>query len=316
MKTKNFISILICGLFSTTAFSQVGVNTARPQGAFHIDGAKDNSLTGAPTTIQSANDVIITNNGAVGIGTVTPNSNAMLDISSSNKGVKLPTVALLATNNPSPLSAHVAGMIIYNSATAGVSPNDVTPGLYTNDGSKWIRLITTAIESPVGSVFYRASSAVPTGYLECNGAEVSRTTYATLFAVIGTTFGTGNGSTTFNLPDLRGEFIRGWDNTKGTDSSRTFGSWQKGSFIAGGANPNADSVTPFDTSTSTMPTVTSNLGWDLLSNTLRDSNYSTVRANNYAVTTTSVFAPSDSANDYAAGIARPRNVALMPIIKY
>ena len=79
-------------------------------------------------------------------------------------------------------------------------------------------------------MFYFAANSAPSGYLEANGAAISRTTYAALFAVVGTTFGTGDGSTTFNLPDLRGEFIRGWDNGKGTDSGRTFGSFQADEF--------------------------------------------------------------------------------------
>ena len=62
--------------------------------------------------------------------------------------------------------------------------------------------------------------------MECNGAAVSRTTYAALFAVIGTAYGAGNGSSTFNLPDLRGEFIRGFDNGKGTDSGRSIATSQ------------------------------------------------------------------------------------------
>ncbi|MGY5794128.1 phage tail protein len=60
---------------------------------------------------------------------------------------------------------------------------------------------------PTASVIYVASAAAPTGYLAANGTAVSRTTYARLFTTIGTTFGAGDGSTTFNLPDLRGEFI-------------------------------------------------------------------------------------------------------------
>jgi microcystin-dependent protein len=69
--------------------------------------------------------------------------------------------------------------------------------------------MTGKIVEPIGSIVLLASSTVPTGYLECNGAAISRTTYATLFAVLGTTWGAGDGSTTFNLPDLRGEFIKG-----------------------------------------------------------------------------------------------------------
>lgn len=65
------------------------------------------------------------------------------------------------------------------------------------------------ISAPSGTVVALAGEAVPYGWLECHGAAVSRQTYATLFAVIGTRYGAGDGSTTFNLPDLRGEFIRG-----------------------------------------------------------------------------------------------------------
>jgi phage-related tail fiber protein len=79
---------------------------------------------------------------------------------------------------------------------------------------------------PAGSVIWYAANTPPTGYLKANGDAVSRTTYATLFAAIGTTFGVGDGSTTFNLPDLRGEFIRGWDDGRGVDSGRAFGSSQ------------------------------------------------------------------------------------------
>ena len=62
----------------------------------------------------------------------------------------------------------------------------------------------------------------PSGYLKCNGAAVSRTTYADLFAEIGTAFGAGDGSSTFNVPDFRGEFVRGWDDSRGVDSGRNF----------------------------------------------------------------------------------------------
>ncbi len=62
---------------------------------------------------------------------------------------------------------------------------------------------------PVGAVFWFAAASAPAGYLVCDGAAVSRTTYAALYAVTGTTFGAGNGSTTFNLPDLIDKFAEG-----------------------------------------------------------------------------------------------------------
>jgi len=86
--------------------------------------------------------------------------------------------------------------------------------------------------TPAGCVNAFAGTSPPTGWLECDGTAVSRSTYATLFAAIGTTHGIGNGSTTFNLPDLRGEFIRGWDNGRGVDSGRGVGTSQSDAFKA------------------------------------------------------------------------------------
>ncbi|MDK1493365.1 phage tail protein [Sinorhizobium sp. 7-81] len=84
----------------------------------------------------------------------------------------------------------------------------------------------TSNSTPAGTVIFYAKNTAPSGYLKANGAAVSRTTYAALFTAIGTTFGAGDGSTTFNLPDLRGEFVRGWDDARGIDTGRVFGSAQ------------------------------------------------------------------------------------------
>lgn len=81
---------------------------------------------------------------------------------------------------------------------------------------------------PPGAVMYFARNSAPAGWLKCNGAAISRTAYAKLFAAIGTVFGAGDGFTTFNLPDLRGEFVRGWDDGRGVDGGRAFGSFQAG----------------------------------------------------------------------------------------
>lgn len=82
----------------------------------------------------------------------------------------------------------------------------------------------------VGAVVYFATTVTPSGYIKANGAAVSRTTYANLFARVGEFWGSGNGSTTFNVPDLRGEFIRSWDDGRGIDSGRAFGSFQADEF--------------------------------------------------------------------------------------
>lgn len=67
--------------------------------------------------------------------------------------------------------------------------------------------------SPAGAVIPYAGAAAPAGWLECNGAAISRTAYATLFAAIGILWGAGDGVNTFNLPDARGRFLRGAGNS-------------------------------------------------------------------------------------------------------
>ena len=85
---------------------------------------------------------------------------------------------------------------------------------------------------PAGAVIWHAAQTPPSGFLVCDGSAKSRTDFAALFAAIGTTYGVGDGSTTFNVPDLRGEFIRGWDDGRGVDGGRLFGSGQGDAFRA------------------------------------------------------------------------------------
>ncbi len=83
-------------------------------------------------------------------------------------------------------------------------------------GSNWVGLIAP----------FAKSGAAPTGWLLCNGAAVSRSTYADLYGVIGTTWGSGDGNTTFNVPNFAGEFLRGFDDGRGADSGRNLASTQ------------------------------------------------------------------------------------------
>ena len=73
---------------------------------------------------------------------------------------------------------------------------------------------------PTSTILPYAGSAAPTGYFLCDGSPKSRTTYAGLFAIIGTTYGVGDGSTTFNIPDLRGRVIAGQDDMGGSSANR------------------------------------------------------------------------------------------------
>lgn len=90
----------------------------------------------------------------------------------------------------------------------------------------WAHVIQESRYVPPGAIMDFAMITPPEGWLICDGAPVSRTAYATLFAAVGTTWGGGDGSTTFNKPDLRGVFRRGVDLSRGLDPSRTLASQQ------------------------------------------------------------------------------------------
>ena len=98
------------------------------------------------------------------------------------------------------------------------------------DNDNYTRAVSFSLLSstilPVGTIITSARAAAPDGFLLCNGAAISRTAYADLFSAIGTAYGAGDGSSSFNIPDLRGEFIRGADNGRGVDGGRALGSTQ------------------------------------------------------------------------------------------
>ncbi len=149
----------------------------------------------------------------------------------------------------------------------------------------WEAWKTSSSQSQTGVINYFAMTSPPLGWLECNGAELGRAAYSNLFSIIGTAFGEGDGSNTFNLPDLRGEFIRGWDNDRGVDIGRVFGSSQTDSFSS-----HRHYLATLATSV------------------------------NYALGSTMAFAYSAASGrytDYVGGPeTRPRNLALLPCIKY
>jgi microcystin-dependent protein len=121
---------------------------------------------------------------------------------------------------------------IKGSSTAGEEPeaddlaerelwvNTADRKFFTKQGSAIVDLTDIF---PKGTVVPYAGASAPTGWLLCDGSAVSRTTYANLFDIIGTTYGTGDGSTTFNIPDLRGRVVAGKDNMGGTSANRLTG---------------------------------------------------------------------------------------------
>ena len=98
---------------------------------------------------------------------------------------------------------------------------------FNNSTSAWRRLAILGENAlPAGIIIVSARASTPDGFLLCDGSALSRTSYSTLFEAIGTAYGAGNGSSTFNIPDLRGEFIRGADSGRGVDAGRALGSAQ------------------------------------------------------------------------------------------
>lgn len=85
----------------------------------------------------------------VGIGTTTPNASAMLEVNATDKGFLPPRVALTGTNDIATISGPTAGLFVYNTASAGTAPSNVTPGLYYCDGSKWQRIINQQPDATV-----------------------------------------------------------------------------------------------------------------------------------------------------------------------
>lgn len=158
---------------------------------------------------------------------------------------------------------------------------------------------------PTGGVIYFANGIPPFGWLKANGAAVSRTVYANLFAAIGTTYGAGDGRTTFNLPDLRGEFIRGWDDGRRVDAGRALGSAQ------------ADAIQRWFAEFTVQRGQVE--GVEQVNGAVEFLNSSTSELNSakkggWAVSTARL-GPAVKNSARVAEETRPRNIALMPCIK-
>ncbi|HCT2457678.1 TPA: tail fiber protein [Escherichia coli] len=147
---------------------------------------------------------------------------------------------------------------------------------------------------PVGVPVPWPSVTLPTGWLKCNGAAFSAEEYPKLAKAYPTNI----------LPDLRGEFIRGWDDGRGVDSSRTLLSWQKGSYLVQEANISPDSVVQFSVNDIAL------LGWDKT-----ETNSDILRAK--SIPTEHIWnpVPVGAWGIQYLGYARPRNIAFNYIVR-
>ena len=119
----------------------------------------------------------------------------------------------------------IAANIVYDLPTADGSAGDVLK----TDGAGTLSFTEVGAAIPAGSVMPYAGSTAPSGWLLSYGQAVSRTTYSALFTAISTTYGAGDGSTTFNVPDLRGRLVAGQDDMGGVSANRLTG-------LSGGVN--------------------------------------------------------------------------------
>lgn len=187
-----------------------------------------NDLSGVPAATGTANAVSVTT--SVAFTEIAAGRRLTFRASANNSGAMTLNVNSIGAEpllklNTSGVAAMVGGEVKQDGIYEAVWCSWLDGG-----GGAWLLLNPTdlpaVIEVPPGIAAPFAGTTAPSGWLKCNGAAISRATYAGLFAAIGTTWGAGDGSTTFNLPDWRGEFVRGWDDGRGLDAGRAFASVQ------------------------------------------------------------------------------------------
>lgn len=211
-----------------------------------------------------------------------------LTIAGATGQVSVPAALNLGGQASDP-AAPINGMIWLNTTTGEVKVR-----------SNGVSVVVASVPSaatllPAGLVGYFATQTLPAGWLKANGALVSRTTYAALFAAIGTTFGAGNGTTTFALPDLRGEFLRGWDDGRAVDAGRVFGAAQLDAFQG---HWHTNSLLGSGTTAGTLTTAF-------------------LRANAFASPPTVLDAQAGTQGTPRTAMeTRPRNIALLACIKF
>lgn len=190
---------------------------------------------------------------------------------------------------------------------ADIADNNVTTAKIDNGSITQDKIATTVVIVPVGAVFYFAANIAPIGYLKCNGDTVTdgvgtvqsvTANFSALYAVLSSTYGSPG-----KLPDLRGEFIRGWDDARGVDSGRAFGSAQAQGYQSHNhaiTDPGHQHVAYFDINQGGDPT----------------STYAFNGISQFVGRVTSFAGTNITINNSGGTETRPRNIALLACIKY
>ncbi|MEN4762327.1 MULTISPECIES: hypothetical protein [unclassified Chryseobacterium] len=217
--------ILICSLVASgISLAQVGINTSNPQGTFHVDGAKDNNNSGAPTAAQQANDVIITNTGNLGIGTTTPTAKVEINSGTANtSGLKFTnltsttpissgqTIGVDASGNvitlPNPTAVSVTPYEVASSTGADFNVNDSSDTLVSGT--------TQTVTIPTGgkALFINFMLGIDFTTLDGTGAGyframlfidgVATNTYLIVQEPVGSTSATGGQQLSYTLNTVK-----------------------------------------------------------------------------------------------------------------
>jgi hypothetical protein len=171
----------------------------------------------------------------VGIGTNSPNTSAKLEISATDKGFLPPRVTLTSLTDVSTISNPATGLLIYNTASAGTSPNNVTPGFYYYDGSKWQRLITQQPDATVefsvnanpntAGTTFTPNTPASKDYIYVSTVNNSQWTY------------NGTAYVTYTPPASTAWYLSGGTNDAG--SNKTGSIYRNGNVGIGNTSPNA-----------------------------------------------------------------------------
>lgn len=212
---------------ATTATTQAGTATTQA----------GNAATQAGLALGYKNDAAASAASAVNSPGTQATSNSSMTIGAVSQSFMLQQTGkafvvgqwVNITDSTNPSVNWMAGAITAFNSGSGAMTVDVATSGGTGTLSSWAVVAASAVAilpPPPGIVSAFAGASAPAGWLICDGSTISRTTYSALFAAIGTVYGAGDGSSTFKIPDLRGEFVRGLDAGRGVDASRALGSSQ------------------------------------------------------------------------------------------
>jgi hypothetical protein len=350
--TNDRVTVAVTGTVPTATTATNATNHINASSGAHAASAISCTATGdvAATNVQAAITELASEKVPV---------SDVVTAAAANKILKLNSSGQL----PAAITGNAATATKLATARTVALTGDVT-GSGSFDGSANISIVTSG-GVPTGAIFHFPATIPPSGYLELNGALVSRSTYAILWAYAQSSgniaasdagwqagqFSPGNGSTTFRIPDLRGVFIRGYDHDRGLDTTSLVGDTTNGSAVITGLSsvtvlkvgmsvsgpgiPSGATIQAINSSiqitlsanaTATATGVTLTFTGRIFGSLQTDQNQShthLIGKYGYRDPAGGFYWPGDATNNgniYTGASggteARPKNVALLPCIKY